>query len=42
MELRNPHFRVPILSSHGEGNIVTAAIWQGSDGRGGVRDPVHV
>ncbi len=25
-ELRNPHFRVPTLSCHGEGNIVHAAI----------------
>jgi len=41
MELRNHHFRAPILSSQGEGNIVVTAHGEVVDGRGGVREPVH-
>jgi len=41
MELRNQDFRVPILSSQGEGNINGAVKWQGAVGHGGVREPEH-
>jgi group II intron reverse transcriptase/maturase len=41
MELRHLHFRVPISSCQGEGNIVAAANGKVVDGRGGVKEPVH-
>ncbi len=41
IELRNPHFRVPILSCQGEGHIVSTAMGKVDDERGGVSEPVH-
>ncbi len=34
IELRNPHYRVPIVSSQGEGNIVSTALGKLDDERG--------